>query len=302
MAQFNERNAYRSMVRKIQNNPLLSESTSFPYNVYAPIRVGTLVTAYNKRFRIIQRGRVLTYDRHTALYLVEFENKQFGFELCPDSEVATCGGPQLLIHAASNSKDTLFAGIPTIPLATVSGAGPLPIGKKTILSLVRAIVFGFLTVCPTIYEFSAGERVVDKTKDSDIVDLFHFHPFYNCIRDRFPTQKAKRKKATLMDRIVNHEAFTTLLEVIDTARNRKRNLLACLEDANAVMVENLPFGNPSTSSVSAAYSGALRDHKAWIENNLVETSQVLATAMEYLRALYGKAYLPRVYVFFFFCG
>lgn len=130
MAQFNERNAYRYMVRKIQSNPLLSDSTSFPYNVYAPIRVGTLVTAYNKRFRIIQRGRVLTYDRHTALYLIEFENKQFGFELCPDSEVATCGGPQMLIHAASNSKDTLFAGIKTTPLAAVSGAGPLPIGKK----------------------------------------------------------------------------------------------------------------------------------------------------------------------------
>jgi hypothetical protein len=130
--------------------------------------------------------------------------------------------------------------------------------------------------------------------------LLNFHPIYspnkireNNIRNCVPAQKVKQKKAPLLDRIANYEAFTTLLEVIDTARNRKHDLLACLEDANSLMVENLPFGYPCNSSVSTTYSGALQDHRAWIESNLVETCQVLATAMEFLRTLYGESYLPR---------
>ena len=125
ISQLNDRNEYQSTVRMLQNNPHLTASKSFPYNVNLPIRVGTTVTAYSKRFQIIQRGRVLTYDRSTALYLIEFENKHFGFELCPDSDVATCGLPEILIRCTA---DTLLGR----PISSVlalpppgSSTGPL---------------------------------------------------------------------------------------------------------------------------------------------------------------------------------
>lgn len=127
-SQLGERNHYRSTVRKLQNNPHLSESECFPFNVNAPICVGTLVTAYSKRFRIVQRGRVLTYDRGSALYLVEFESKQFGYELCPDSEVATCGIPRILIPAAYSNDTTQGASLFEIGVATSGSSKGLPPG------------------------------------------------------------------------------------------------------------------------------------------------------------------------------
>jgi hypothetical protein len=103
-SQINERNKYRATVRKLQNNPHLAMShQDFPYDVPSPITVGTTVTAYSSTYRIIQRGVVLTYDHNTALYLIQFESKQFAYELCPDSAVATNGGPEILITAPKNT-------------------------------------------------------------------------------------------------------------------------------------------------------------------------------------------------------
>lgn len=98
-SQLSSRNRYRNFVRKVQGNPVLVGSNSFPYDVCAPIRVGATVNAYSKRYRTIQRGTVLTHDYDTALYLILFESKQFGYELCPDTDVASCGTPNLL-HSA----------------------------------------------------------------------------------------------------------------------------------------------------------------------------------------------------------
>jgi len=45
---------------------------------------------------MIQRGVVLSRDELNARYLVLFESKDFGCEYCPDSEVASHGGPTML--------------------------------------------------------------------------------------------------------------------------------------------------------------------------------------------------------------
>jgi len=45
---------------------------------------------------MIQRGVVLSRDDIGARYLVLFENADFGYEFCPDTEVATHGGPEML--------------------------------------------------------------------------------------------------------------------------------------------------------------------------------------------------------------
>jgi DIRP len=98
-SQLSKRNNYRNLVRALHANPSLAKSINFPYDVCAPIRVGATVNAYNKTYRIIQRGTVMTYDHETALYLILFESKQFGYELCPDTDVASCGPPNLVYRA-----------------------------------------------------------------------------------------------------------------------------------------------------------------------------------------------------------
>lgn len=95
ISQLQERNDYRSKVRKIQSNP--STLTDFPYNVYMPNRIGSMVTAYCKRYHVLQRGSVLAYFPDKAVYLIEFENVHFGCEYCPDSDVASCDVPTRVI-------------------------------------------------------------------------------------------------------------------------------------------------------------------------------------------------------------
>ena len=95
-SQLSERNAYRCRVRMLQHVPALASTASFPYNVPAPIRVGTTVTAFSRKFRLIQRGVVLSRDDLNARYLILFESEEFGCEYCPDSEVASHGGPVML--------------------------------------------------------------------------------------------------------------------------------------------------------------------------------------------------------------
>lgn len=99
-SQFSKRNQYRNSVRMLQRNVDAASKVRFPYDVPAPIAVGTTVNAYSKNYRIVQRGTVMTFDYETALYLILFENRQFGYELCPDSDVATCGPPKILVHCA----------------------------------------------------------------------------------------------------------------------------------------------------------------------------------------------------------
>lgn len=144
-SQLLEREKYRDTIRKLQNihcnNKSIDDANSvdmktkeeeilkgtiFDFDVYAPIPVGALVTAFNKRFRIIQRGKVMAYDADAFLYLVEFESKEFGYELCSDTTVASCGGPTLLL-ANKHRRTALGDGLlSTKSSYTLSGNGPSP--------------------------------------------------------------------------------------------------------------------------------------------------------------------------------
>jgi hypothetical protein len=104
--------------------------------------------------------------------------------------------------------------------------------------------------------------------------------------DTAPQDRAK----PLLEEVANHGAFVSLLEVIDTARNRKRDLLSLIEDANTLMVGHLPFGDDDAPGV--CLSRPAEEHISWLRTNLERTDQVLDTALEYLRVLYGAAYLP----------
>lgn len=94
--QLQQRNKYRRQVRRIQRDPSLLDVSSFPYNVPWPIAVGRTVTAYSRKYLVLHRGMVLAFDYKTATYVIKFEGREFGCEVCPDSEVATHGGAEEL--------------------------------------------------------------------------------------------------------------------------------------------------------------------------------------------------------------
>lgn len=96
-SQLQKRNEYRDIVRRAQiewNVP-----KNFDFEVVAPIPVGATVTAFHKRFRMLQRGVVLFHDVTGKGYLVLFENKHLGYEFCPDTEVASHGAPKFIFNS-----------------------------------------------------------------------------------------------------------------------------------------------------------------------------------------------------------
>lgn len=95
LSQMSERNKYRGTVRKLQREGIIS-TVPFEYEVLAPITAGSIVTAYSSTYGYIQRGVTLSYDDKSAHYLVQFENRLFGQEFCPDSVVASHGRPIVL--------------------------------------------------------------------------------------------------------------------------------------------------------------------------------------------------------------
>lgn len=271
VAQLSDRNKYRSTVRKLQNNPHLAALEKFSFEVYAPIRPGTMVTAFSKRFRIIQRGRVLTFDRMTSLYLIEFENGQFGYELCPDSDIATCGVPTILIPAPPNTdNEDLFLGSSTGPLP---GDGIVPKGNLGVNDfLVKTL--GFTPV-------GSQERAVQHNGSEEEE---------NGAPKTNSNEELEEERHSLLETVAEYDSFLNLIEVVDEARKRKEELIGLFADANALMVNSLPFGD---GGITTQLSSQAKEHLAWLRSNLEQTNRVLATATEYLRTLFGEAYLTQ---------
>lgn len=74
------RNRHRALVRSLQQDPKIKE--------FAPIAPGTSVNAFDKRRHAVRRGRVLLHDPEKHSYLVQFDDKDSGCDVCPDTEVA----------------------------------------------------------------------------------------------------------------------------------------------------------------------------------------------------------------------
>ena len=70
---------------------------NFRFEVLAAPKVGTTVTAYHKRARLIHRGTILAYNQMTGIYLIQFERKELGWDWVRDIEVATHGVPEILL-------------------------------------------------------------------------------------------------------------------------------------------------------------------------------------------------------------
>jgi len=100
---------YRDLVRDVQ----LGKSNILHggmYEIPAAISVGSTVSAYNKRARMVQRGVVLLQDKVKPGYKVLFDRKELGCEFCPDTDVARHGPPNLLIEPSNYAVDGSVIG------------------------------------------------------------------------------------------------------------------------------------------------------------------------------------------------
>jgi len=89
--QLKKRNRHRALVRSLQQDPSATK--------FRPIPAGTPVTAYDKRGQTLRNGRVLLHDAKTYSYLVQFDDKESGCDICPDFELAV----SLRVKAAASS-------------------------------------------------------------------------------------------------------------------------------------------------------------------------------------------------------
>ena len=102
---------YREQIRQIQVDPDSVNDSGFPFEVPALIRVGTTVTAFHKKSKILHRGTVLLRNSRSNHYLIQFERKELGCEYCPDIEVACHGVPEIIKPSVKLSLDGANIGI-----------------------------------------------------------------------------------------------------------------------------------------------------------------------------------------------
>ena len=94
-SQLKKRNRYRLIARHLQRNP--SEPNPTGFDIPPPIKPGTIVTAFNQKFKTLHRGVVLFHDAAGHRYLVQFERELLGVEFCVDTEVASHGISKVLV-------------------------------------------------------------------------------------------------------------------------------------------------------------------------------------------------------------
>jgi hypothetical protein len=105
-----KRNEYRRMVRMLQRSPGSTKGKGFP--VPPLIEPGTAVRAYNKRYQIIHRGKILFYSPGDNGYFIQFDSVDLGSEFCPDTEVTRVKPPQpLQTRLQTNSTASKMASL-----------------------------------------------------------------------------------------------------------------------------------------------------------------------------------------------
>lgn len=266
-----ERNKYRTIVRSIQSNPLMCPS-EFQYNVYKPILAGTVVKAYCKIHQTIQSGIVASYDPIHAIYLIEFQDELYGYEYCPDSDVASSGTPSFLIHKSAYSCHD----------ESNNCSGQI---RGTFLYVARLDYFSVISrnvfVKDAELRSPATIQHMELMLEKLMIGLSKLFAPHN-------TSLSSASKKLLED-AANHDSFLTLMEVIDTAGMRKSDILSLIADANTLAVDFLPFGEEDdhTEQSDPVLSEATQDYLQWLHDNLRKTSHILNQAMDYFQTLYG---------------
>mmetsp|Transcript_30124 Transcript_30124/g.69520 ORF Transcript_30124/g.69520 Transcript_30124/m.69520 type:complete len:383 (+) Transcript_30124:3-1151(+) len=220
------------------------------FEVPVAIKVGTTVTAFNRKYRVIHRGIVLAYDLNRCMYLVQFERKELGFEFCPDTEVASHGVPELLEQPAEVALD-----------GSTMGGFSDPSGEP------GSLLYG---TCYFPYQNDWNER-------ESAISVFK-PPAPELTADSEGVLDEEDEKAIVVEKVAEREIVIKLIEVIDSAMKRKSMLLKCLSQCHDATGNNTDIDD------------SFKRHYSWLLANLRATCASLDSAMAHLQVMYGERY------------
>jgi len=263
-------NSYRNLVRLIQHSDM-PKPLSFGYQVYAAIKVGHVVTAFNRRFRILQRGTVLMYDLTRKMYMIQFEHNEVGFEFVPDFDVAAHGVPELIHEASEVALDETLIGS---FVDRNNGVGSMLCGTLYGRNSSHSVRQNSLVMYPS----NQGDNTFLKANDNCVASLQHentyLRPFLN---------------SALVEKVSEREIVTKLIEFIDLATKRKLVLLEALDALNQQVSGDYSTDQLGYSNLNSEF----QQHYAWLMANYEVTTECLESLMVHLQVMYGRGYAGR---------
>ena len=264
-SQIDELNKYRERARKVQRGDT-SQDDGFPYDVVEGPRIGSTVSALNKRARIIHRGVVLNKHPGSNGYLIQFERKDLGYEFCPDTEVTSHGVPNVILPASQGTTDG--------PSTPGSGLGT---------------TYGPLAERQNGWDREALSQL-QKPTENMIVRSSILKALQKPTAAMLAVAKA-RGNEHVVDKATEREVLVQIMENMNDLQVRKRSLL----DAIDVCHKRWQTARDSSSGSINANDEAMatfKQHYAWLHANLQLTNESISSIGECLRIMYGKIYSP----------
>jgi len=222
--------------------------------VLTPITVGSTVTAFNKRTKLLHRGVVLSRRTYQSnAYVIQFERKELGFEFCLDIDIASHGVKEVLLPAKP-------PGLQASPMVPHLGMNTTNLGE-----LAYGSTYG------TVLNFNIG-----MTKDT----LRNFYLGKNSTRVVTEEDKATEK-----------EILVKLMFMMDSSLKRKARILKTIEKFNKIISSCEKRSQESASTLlSRPGNKSFRDHYVWLKESLASTNHVIKTCLYYLQIMYDQAY------------
>ena len=268
-SQMNELNNYRDRVRKIQRGDE-SLGDGFPFDVVAGLRIGSTVTALNKRARIIHRGIVLNKHPGSNGYLIQFERKDLGYEFCPDTEVAAHGVPSVIFQASRGATDGSAMG--TMPNPRDSGLGT---------------TYGPLAERQKGWDREALLQL-QKPTENMIVRSSILKALQKPTAAMLAVAKA-RGNVHVVDKVAEREVLVQVMENLNNLQVRKRSLLNAIDVCHQRWKKARDSGG-GTIDTNEEVMDTFKQHYAWLHANLQLTNESISSVSECLRVMYGKIY------------
>ena len=242
---------------------------NFGYEVYPAIKVGHIVTGYNRRYRILQRGTVLSYDINRKMYLIQFERKEIGFEFILDIDVAAHGVPEPMYGASEVALDeTLLGGFANRNIEMGSMLYGTMYGRNTFHSVSQQpMVRGLAIRSDDSVVRACGESLPSPA----LPENTYLRPFLN---------------ANLVEKVAEREIVTKLIEFIDKALKRKMILLEAIDALNQRVTGSYALDPNGYNRLSPDF----QQHYAWLMANFETTTECLDSLMIHLQVMYGRGY------------
>jgi hypothetical protein len=249
-------------------NPAMAQRLGFDYEVPARIPIGATVTAFNSRYRMLERGVVLSYEEARGKYYVKLP---YSNHFCSDFDVARHGLSDVIMPAPEN---------------------------MVLGDMERKLEFGY-THAERLLQHSATmgpmiESTVEPrrwTVDDEIRDLFEYKPFTASSPDGkrkavVTTPKPNLPIPPMVEKVAEYEMLVSVMISLEAATERKRMILDRLDS-----IHNLAACN------QGRLPDRLHEHYPWLLANLDSVNEVLSTAHSCLQNLYGSIYLPSSSIF-----